>query len=89
MSHALCTQLSITENEVAITLHFQLCFTACYTVLQMNNSMRSASAGNPVTTENIRTIAIIDVHRESSMCYHKLTPCTVKNGMQWRTKVSP
>ena len=43
------SQLSITDL-VAIILRFQLC-SAHYTVLQMKNSRRSASAINPVTME--------------------------------------
>ena len=40
------------ENEVAFTLHFQLCSTL-YIVLQTKNDRRSASAINPVTMENM------------------------------------
>ena len=39
------------KNEVAITLHFQLC-AAHYTALQMKNITRSDSIINPVTTVN-------------------------------------
>ena len=43
-------QPSITDSksEVAITLHFQL----CYTVLQMKKSRKNTSAINPVTMKN-------------------------------------
>ena len=40
------------ESIAAITLCFQLC-SARYTALQMKNSVRIASAINPVTTENM------------------------------------
>ena len=39
------------ESATAITLRFQL-FSACYTALQMKDSVRIVSAINPVTTEN-------------------------------------
>ena len=38
------------KSEVAITLHFQL---SHYTVLQMKNSRRNASAINPATMKNM------------------------------------
>ena len=43
--------INYSKAKVAITLRFQLC-SACFTALQMKNSRRSASAINPVTTEN-------------------------------------
>ena len=40
------------KSAVAIALHFQLC-SARYTVLQMKDGIRSASAINLVTTKNM------------------------------------
>ena len=66
------------KNEVAITLHLQLC-SARYTVLQTKNNMISVSAINPLTMEiwTFSMIASQCSHREAVLHYHESTPSVV------------
>ena len=70
-------------------LRFQLCpcfqlFSACYTALRMKNSIRSAPAINPVTTE-ITDDSRSQMEKSHALRYCESTPWTVSK-KKWDTK---
>ena len=75
------------ESAAAIMLRFQL-FLVCYTALQTKNSVRIASAINPVTMENtdgcLQTYCREDM-KCTILCYHESTPWDVSK-KKWDTK---
>ena len=75
------------ESAVAITLRLQPC-SARYTALQTKNSVRIASAINPVTTENTDDshLQMEAMHRATANQHLGLS--AQRNGTQRKTKVS-
>ena len=74
--------LGVSDFLLFITLHFQLC-SASYTVLQTKNSSRTATAINPVTTENMDNFHL---QTEShALCYRESTPWAVSR-KKWVSK---